>query len=70
MFSLCINKIFLQEAWYTPGVGIHSATGWLEEKLRNVRRRSTEGKKAKSEVPTSSKLIKIGVLPGKYSLLI
>ncbi|XP_033112601.1 uncharacterized protein LOC117113393, partial [Anneissia japonica] len=26
------------EAWYTPGKGRHSATGWIEERLRNVRR--------------------------------
>ncbi|KAJ8043406.1 hypothetical protein HOLleu_10472 [Holothuria leucospilota] len=26
------------EAWYTSGTGRHSATGWLEERLRNVRR--------------------------------
>ncbi|XP_028417993.1 uncharacterized protein LOC114542716 [Dendronephthya gigantea] len=52
------------EAWYTPGMGIHSATGWLEEKLRNVRRRSTEGKKVGvSTSAPSSKLVKVGALP-------
>jgi hypothetical protein len=67
--AINICSHILQEAWYTPGIGIHSATGWLEEKLRNVRRRSiTEGNKSKSEASTSqpsSKLVKIGALPGK-----
>ncbi|XP_028415980.1 uncharacterized protein LOC114539546 [Dendronephthya gigantea] len=57
------------EAWYTPGMGIHSATGWLEEKLRNVRRRSTEGKKVGvSTSAPSSKLVKVGALPGKKAI--
>ena len=49
-------------------MGIHSATGWLEERLRNVRRRSTEGKREAPTSEPSSKLVKIGALPGKYSI--
>ncbi|XP_071852236.1 uncharacterized protein [Apostichopus japonicus] len=50
------------EAWYTPGKGLHSASGWLEERLRNVRRR-TSGTKRTAQVPTVSKMVKVTALP-------
>lgn len=51
-------------------MGIHSATGWLEEKLRNVRRCPSEQKKSKRKAPRNSKLVKIGVLPGYKFILV
>ncbi|PIK62632.1 hypothetical protein BSL78_00424 [Apostichopus japonicus] len=54
--------IFTQEAWYTPGKGLHSASGWLKERLRNVRRR-TSGTKRTAQVPTVSKMVKVTALP-------
>lgn len=30
----------IQESWYTSSVGTHCATGYLEDRLRNVRKRS------------------------------
>ncbi|XP_028403346.1 uncharacterized protein LOC114526049 [Dendronephthya gigantea] len=46
------------EAWYTPGKGIHSATGWLEERLRNVRKRSNEHNPIRQpKISTPSNLI-------------
>ena len=32
------------------GKGIHSATGWIEEELRNVRRRTSKENKKKHAV--------------------
>lgn len=59
------------EAWYTPGKGIHSATGWLEERLRNVRRRSSNhSPMTKISTCTSSNMITVTALPGKYPIFI
>ncbi|CAB4012109.1 Hypothetical predicted protein, partial [Paramuricea clavata] len=42
------------EAWYTSGKGIHSATGWLEERLRNVRRKSVKHRPTEKDLNTAS----------------
>ena len=55
-----------KEAWFTPGKGLHSATGWLEERLRNVRRKCNQNlEKQKMSASQSSKLVKIPTLPNK-----
>ncbi|CAB3987566.1 Hypothetical predicted protein [Paramuricea clavata] len=56
------------EAWYTPGKGLHSATGWLEEKLRNMRRRINQEKNktnisSSSATVSKSKLVQFTSLP-------
>ncbi|XP_046862371.1 uncharacterized protein LOC124455791 [Xenia sp. Carnegie-2017] len=53
------------EAWYTPGKGIHSSTGWLEERLRNVRRKSIKHRQTEQEFgSTSTSLKHLPNLPG------
>ena len=59
-----------KEAWFTPGKGLHSATGWLEERLRNVRQKlnqNLEKQKLQLSVSQLSKLVKIPSLPSKSS---
>ncbi|XP_046860958.1 uncharacterized protein LOC124454196 [Xenia sp. Carnegie-2017] len=46
------------EAWYTPGKGIHSATGWLEERLRNVRRKSIKHRQTEQDFGSTSTSLK------------
>ncbi|XP_028392503.1 uncharacterized protein LOC114517060 isoform X2 [Dendronephthya gigantea] len=63
------------EAWYTPGRGIHSATGWLEEKLRNVRRRTNKEKTTSicsSNILSAphSNLVQIASLPAESNISI
>lgn len=40
----------LQEAWYTKSMGRHPATGYLEERLRNVRKRTRKFLATENEV--------------------
>ena len=57
-----------KEAWFTPGKGLHPATGWLEERLRNVRKKLNRNlEKQKLSASQSSKLVKIPSLPSKSS---
>ena len=42
---------FLQEAFFTKSVGKHSATGYIEERLRNVRRRMPDSTHLKESSP-------------------
>lgn len=37
-----LHWLFSQEAWYTSSIGQHAATGYLEERLRNVRKRTAK----------------------------
>ena len=53
---------FLQVAWYTPGRGRHSSSGWIEERLRNVRRSYAE--RASSSTASSTSTLLAATLPG------
>ena len=64
-----MTKHISKEAWYTPGKGLHSATGWLEERLRNVRRKLNQTlEKNKTSVSQTTKLAKISTLPGEWKI--
>ncbi len=59
------SSLFFKEAWYTPGKGLHSATGWLEERLRNFRRKLNKANVAESQQTSLSKVTRIPALPGE-----
>lgn len=52
------------EAWYSPGKGQHSSTGWIEERLRNVRRSYNVKAVASTTTSHSSSKLVVPTLPG------
>ena len=56
--------LFQQEAWFTRGKGMHSSSGYLEQRLRNVRKRTG---KTVARVAKSEPIAKIH-LPGKMNV--
>lgn len=53
---------FFKEAWYSPGRNHRPATGFLEERLRNVRKRLRSGKSRPN--PLENSVTSSLVLPG------
>ncbi|KAJ8017450.1 hypothetical protein HOLleu_45135 [Holothuria leucospilota] len=45
------------EVWFTPGSGKHDASGFLENRLRNIRKRHAQKVESESTVPEKSRLI-------------
>ncbi|XP_033124873.1 uncharacterized protein LOC117123132 [Anneissia japonica] len=45
------------EAWYTAGRGKHSSSGWIEERLRNVRRSYAKNPSTPIAASSTTKLV-------------